>query len=201
MNATLLDAPVNDVNAGPDPRPVIDPSNHLGLAYAVANRFAPWAAAAKIPLDDLEGEAVVELVRICAANRFDPARGCQFSTFATTSLENRLRKLLKRRRVPTTSLTGEDGPIDVEDRRPAGVPVEDVELLDRLLAALSGRIRRLIVRRYGLDGQAPQTLEQLAAGEGISIARIDQVIAVGLHRMRQAAARMGLGEAPAEDVA
>jgi RNA polymerase sigma-B factor len=62
---------------------------HLGLARQVARRFANRGEA----LDDLVQVATLALLK--ALDRFDPARGVQFSTYATSSMTGELKRYFR----------------------------------------------------------------------------------------------------------
>ena len=80
----------------------------------------------------------------------------------------------------------------VEDTKTAG---PDVETSDRLrsteLAAaldrLNPRMRHVVCRRFGLDGQAPETLEEVGAGLGITRERVRQLESRALRELRMVA--------------
>ena len=80
----------------------------------------------------------------------------------------------------------------VEDTKTAG---PDVETSDRLrsteLAAaldrLNPRMRHVVTRRFGLDGQVPQTLEEVGAGLGITRERVRQLESRALRELRMVA--------------
>ena len=77
----------------------------------------------------------------------------------------------------------------IRDRAP--LPDEHVdatlrsEALAEALETLTGRQRDVIVRRYGLDDGAPQTLEQLAGRLGITRERVRQIEVQSLRRLAQ----------------
>jgi RNA polymerase primary sigma factor len=59
--------------------------------------------------------------------------------------------------------------------------------LKRALLRLSPRGRSVLMRRFGLDGNPPQTLEQVGAGLGITRERVRQLEARALRELRSAA--------------
>jgi len=65
---------------------------HAYLVYISAQRLLPRHCP-QISLEDLEGEGYVALVS--AADRFDPARGVRFSTFAIAMIRGRILEYLR----------------------------------------------------------------------------------------------------------
>jgi RNA polymerase primary sigma factor len=61
-----------------------------------------------------------------------------------------------------------------------------VELADAL-AQLNPRMRRVLALRFGLDGEQPQTLEEVGAGLGITRERVRQLESRALRELRIAA--------------
>jgi RNA polymerase primary sigma factor len=55
------------------------------------------------------------------------------------------------------------------------------------LRCLSPRMRRVLALRFGLDGEAPQTLEQVGLGLGITRERVRQLESRALRELRQSA--------------
>jgi RNA polymerase primary sigma factor len=80
----------------------------------------------------------------------------------------------------------------IEDER-AGTPdAESAEkersaALARALEALEPRMRRVVERRFGLDGRAPQTLEELGAELGVTRERVRQLELRALRVLRETA--------------
>jgi RNA polymerase primary sigma factor len=80
----------------------------------------------------------------------------------------------------------------IEDQR-AGTP--DAESADkersvalgRALDSLEPRMRRVVERRFGLDGQAPQTLEELGNDLGVTRERVRQLELRALRQLRETA--------------
>ena len=59
------------------------------------------------------------------------------------------------------------------------------EQIFELLDDLSERERQVIVERFGLDGEAPRTLEQVGVEIGVTRERIRQIEAKALRKLRQ----------------
>ncbi len=64
--------------------------------------------------------------------------------------------------------------------------------LTRALDTLNPRMRLVISRRFGLDGQAPQTLEQVGSELGITRERVRQLEARALRELRAQAPELYL---------
>jgi RNA polymerase sigma factor (sigma-70 family) len=106
---------------------------------------------------------------------YDPARGTAFSTYAWVAIRRHIRRAATQsvEDAAFRPLSGSfDQALDLD---------EDLDLAlvhDALLALvfqLPGRLRRIIVARYGLGGHPPRTLRQLGAQLGLSHERIRQL--------------------------
>ena len=80
----------------------------------------------------------------------------------------------------------------VEDTKTAGPDVETANNLrsTELAAALdrlNPRMRHVLARRFGLDGQIPQTLEEVGSGLGITRERVRQLESRALRELRTVA--------------
>jgi RNA polymerase primary sigma factor len=64
--------------------------------------------------------------------------------------------------------------------------------LANALRRLSPRMRRVVTLRFGLDGENPQTLEQVGNGLGITRERVRQLESRALRELRQAAPSLQL---------
>src|SRR5439155_733916 len=75
---------------------------------------------------------------------------------------------------------------DIHSERPdesTSQKLRQVELADALLL-LNPRMRRVLSLRFGLDGNPPQTLEEVGAGLGITRERVRQLEARALRELR-----------------
>ena len=77
--------------------------------------------------------------------------------------------------------TNSDRPDDA-----TAVVLRSAELSDALLR-LSPRMRHVLCRRFGLDGQAPQTLEEVGSDLGITRERVRQLESRALRELRTVA--------------
>jgi len=59
--------------------------------------------------------------------------------------------------------------------------------LVRALDSLNPRMRRVVALRFGLDGEKPQTLEEVGAGLGITRERVRQLESRALRELRAVA--------------
>jgi len=59
--------------------------------------------------------------------------------------------------------------------------------LVRALDSLNPRMRRVVALRFGLDGEKPQTLEEVGAGLGITRERVRQLESRALRELRMIA--------------
>ena len=78
---------------------------------------------------------------------------------------------------------------DVNSDRPddtTAIKLRRKELAEALLR-LNPRMRRVLALRFGLDGEHPQTLEEVGAGLGISRERVRQLESRALRELRSVA--------------
>ena len=129
--------------------------------------------------DDFISIGTIGLIK--AVDTYDPARTVRFASYASQCIQNELRMQLRRvrREAGTLSLQepleGENGMLTLADTLPdEAVMEEDCERRDAaarlrtLVEQLPERERRLLTLRYGLDGGAPLTQQEVAARFGIS---------------------------------
>jgi len=130
------------------PTPSLDLSLHTGLVHWQAKRYA-WC---KAPYEDLVQEGMIGL--IIARNKFDPAVGVKFATYATYWVRAKIQRFAQYyARDSMDSLDQEDqhGRLKVERvvSRTVEVQTEDLHSA-KLLATLPVREQVILERRFNL---------------------------------------------------
>jgi len=125
-----------------------------------------------------------------AIEGYDPQRGTRFSTYAYPAIIRQVWDAVRRkcawerRQVPEDLLGVYFEANSADDRQKA----EWEEVEDRLrgmVAGLPERQAEVIRRRYGLEGQARETLAEIGGQWGISRQRVYQIEEAALIRLRQ----------------
>jgi len=142
---------------------------HDGLVHAVIRREGSGT---------LTYEEALQAGRIGlwrAISGYDPGRGTAFSTYAWVAIRRHIRRAaaqatgdLECGLIPTPLLQAPDLAGHVER-------VLIHEALHTLLSQLPERLQRVILARYGLDGDPSRSLRQLGAQLGLSHERIRQL--------------------------
>jgi RNA polymerase sigma factor (sigma-70 family) len=158
---------------------------NVALVAHLARRLRP--ADSPVPHVDLVQEGVLGLMQ--AVERFDPARGTRFSTYASWWIRGAILQALRQAPSQQHSLTGEDGTVDdlpAEERDPLeGVAREDLQAeLPALLDTLPAHGRRVVALRYGLDGGEGRSVAETARELGTSQARVRRIEEHALARLR-----------------
>ncbi len=129
--------------------------DHRGLAYHVADRYSNRG----LPLDDLRQVAVLGLLR--SIERFDPARGVAFSTFALRTIEGTLKEHFRDAtwtlRVPRSA-----------KERSANVRIVEDELTQRL-----GRSPTVAELAAEADLDPDQVIEALTTSQAYRTSSLD----------------------------
>lgn len=143
-----------------------------------------------------------------AEKRFDPSRGFRFITYATPWMKREIymayteramvwipdRERQKRRdrgdKQKATVIMLEDEPALAKSLQavPTSAPMADADTRAQVAEAigcLPPNLRRIIIRRFGLDGQEPETLASIAGRCGLSRERIRQLEMEALRLMRR----------------
>jgi RNA polymerase primary sigma factor len=141
---------------------------------------------------ELISDGNVSLIR--AVEKFDYARGFRFSTYASRAImKNYARSLSKDRTRRDRFVTGHEEQFQVAaDHRTGEHESECVlqqmqEVLKGMLSRLERREHRIIVNRYGLNGDNKLTLEQLGEELGITKERVRQIESKAMEKLRKLA--------------
>ena len=180
-------------------------ADNLNLVYKEAWRTAgAWAggeteAERRALAGELSQEGVRGLRR--AAEKFDPARGCAFSTYAVPWIRKRTGEAAAAWSAARAASTldaplGEDGSASLADMIPDENAESPAEAADRsmardyaraLLAGLPGRDRAMVEMHFGFRGGRSATFAEIGAAFGVSAQRAARVVERALRRMRAAA--------------
>ena len=155
---------------------------HDGLVHAFLRRQGGG---------DIRYEEALQAGRIGlwrAIQGYDAARGTTFATYAWVAIhrhvDRRAKELQRERRVRVQEI---QAPQDVAD------PAEELDrkltrdVVHELVKQLPRPLCRVIVGRYGLDGQPPCTLKQLGQELGLSGERVRQLEGEALAWLRHPA--------------
>ncbi|MGD2207763.1 MAG: sigma-70 family RNA polymerase sigma factor [Anaerolineae bacterium] len=158
---------------------------HDGLVHAVVRRQV---------LGDLPYAEAIQAGRIGlwrAIMRFDPSRGYAFSTYAWPSIVHHVWRAVKvhARASRSESVEAYSEWQHIASADPAALEaawsVHDT--LHELVTRLSGRLQRVIVARYGLDGQGSRFYREIGRHLGVSGERARQLHSEALVWLRHPA--------------
>ncbi|MBI4022173.1 MAG: sigma-70 family RNA polymerase sigma factor [Candidatus Andersenbacteria bacterium] len=131
-----------------------------------------------------------------AAQWYEPARGTAFSTLAVNCIQKRLRTVIMtarrraRRRVSLDDINTENMQENIPDdddrllRHGTNYPLLRRLLQRALQSGLTDREKSVVIKRFGLAGKPPETLNTLAKQWGISRERVRQVQMRALEKLR-----------------
>lgn len=169
--------------------------HNLRLVAHVAKKY--YAAAAT--QDDLVSIGTIGLIK--AVDTFDPARRVRFASYASQCIENEMRMYLRHARREGTPLSlqeplessgNDSGTLTLADVLPDdAVMEEDCERRDlagrlrTLVRDLPPRDARILILRYGLDGQGELTQQAVAERLGISRSYVSRIEKRALETLRQ----------------
>lgn len=171
------------MSAGPSGKNALAGQLVSRLVFLVHSRIRAHKGSALY--DDLLQEGRIAILK--ALEDFRPERGRNFFMFATWHIQTRVRRFLKRemgrRERPVGDIPETDsGETELQD------PVqerEDRSAIMRALDFLPDHDRRVIVMRFGFDGEEPRTFQQIGNALGITRQRAQQIEATALQRLRR----------------
>ena len=140
------------------------------------------------PLDGLVSDGTVSLMQ--AIERFDFNRGFRLSTYASWAILKNFAKTIPREvQARRAAMTGAQEIIDATAHKPGASPArrELREVLHSLVASmlleLSEREREVVIARFGLEGGAAETLEQIGRRLRVTRERVRQIEARALRKL------------------
>lgn len=163
--------------------------NHLAVVFMkLAASVARGFVGPEFPFDDLVSEGHTTLLR--AIEKFDPARGFRFSTYATHAIRRNLCRYITRQRTQRQRVLAVECPESlVDDRRWTWQFESKMETanahLRKMLSSLAPREQSIVESRFAVgDGLKPQTLQSIADEMGISRERVRQLEQRALSKLR-----------------
>ena len=160
--------------------------SNLRLVVALAKQFS------RVPgqIYELISEGMAPLIR--SVELFDVGSGNHFSTYATWAVRNEILRFLKRRKLSTVWFPNENSCSleKIPDARTDSASDqlesrEESRVVHRLLSSLTERERRVILARFGLDGQRRRpSLAAIGAQVGLCGERVRQLISSALLKLK-----------------
>jgi RNA polymerase sigma factor (sigma-70 family) len=158
---------------------------NLRLVLGIGLKFLPGE------MDKCVSIGVIPLME--ALEKFDYQLGNKFSTFATQPIRWKFLQYRQNERRPREafhSVALNIGEFDIPDRSESGTAhqtearVAGLKLLvEQQIKKLEAREREIVVRRYGLLGQEPQTLKEVGEFLGITKERVRQIESRALEKL------------------
>jgi RNA polymerase primary sigma factor len=162
---------------------------NMRLVFHWAKRYQSMAE-----MDDLIQEGTLGLIR--AVDKFEWERGFKFSTYATWWIRQALQRAVEKNQSAGVSL---DQPVGEDETTTLGelaagedpgyeqrVETElDREAVRKALSNLPEDQRKVVTLRFGLDGGAPASLEEIARKLGLGIRRVRRIEREALGKLRQ----------------
>src|SRR5262249_21262219 len=161
------------------------------IRQAITRALADQGRTIRLPVHVAEQVRRAQRARRQLAQRLNrdppPAESAQEAGFTPERGEERFQLVTHPPPPPTAVRAGriEDERSESRDAQTAN-SARAVEL-QRALDELEPRMRLVVLRRFGLDGESPQTLEELGAELGITRERVRQIETRALRQLRHLA--------------
>ena len=172
--------------------------SHLLLVTKIARQYRQ----PNIELLDLIQEGNLALIE--AVDRFSPELGTRFSTFVVWRIHKAIQKFIginKNLLSLETPILDEDGQMRflsdsiVDEENIMGSPScetidftmeqrEIIELLQHRMAKLSTKERKILEMLYGMDGQKPKSIYEVASTLGICRQRLQRIVKKAMRRLK-----------------
>ena len=172
--------------------------SHLLLVTKIARQYRQ----PNIELLDLIQEGNLALIE--AVDRFSPEVGSKFSTFVVWRIHKAIQKFIGINNdllSLETPILDEDGQMRflsdsiVDEENILGSPSceaadftmeqrEIIELLQHRMAKLSTKERKILEMLYGMDGQKPKTIYEVASAMGICRQRLQRIVEKTMRRLK-----------------
>lgn len=172
--------------------------SHLLLVTKIARQYRQ----PNIELLDLIQEGNLALIE--AVDRFSPELGTRFSTFVVWRIHKAIQKFIginNNLLSLETPILDEDGQMRflsdsiVDEENIMGSPScetvdftmeqrEIIELLQHRMAKLSTKERKILEMLYGIDGQKPKSIYEVASTLGICRQRLQRIVKKAMRRLK-----------------
>jgi RNA polymerase primary sigma factor len=159
---------------------------NLRLVVSIAKKYAGPTN----NLFELISDGNMSLIR--AVEKFDARRGFKFSTYASWAImRNFSRTIPEEKYRRDRFITGHEEMFETAHDDRGDVYQQESDLLRSqeavrgMLGQLSDRERRILIGRYGIGGNAEQTLEQLGRELGVTKERIRQIESRAREKLRK----------------
>ncbi len=192
-------------SAGLKPEVVLEVDGYIRKQAYARSRMAAFAG---LGVEDLIQEGRVGALK--AAIKFNPSVGTKFLTYAAFWINAAIGEAVQQRTIRTPRGNAQvlvmsyDEPIQGKDGEESGTRRDSLadEAMDfiqeatraeamgrirRALSCLEARDRKILIQHYGLSGQAPKSLQEIAHELGLSRQRISQILERGMAVLRQRA--------------
>jgi RNA polymerase sigma factor (sigma-70 family) len=134
--------------------------------------------------DDLLQEGRIGIMR--ALEDFRLERGKNFFMFANWHIQTRVRRFIMREMRRRETPVGDALMAECASETQDGLEVcENKKTIMRALSFLSDGDRRVLIMRFGFNGEEPRTFQQIGNALGISKQRAQQIEANALQRLRK----------------